>query len=320
MGQELSQPLSPHAPELSSSSSQPPHTSPLIYDKTANNMSNIDMAEDRCGSTASPNERSSTTDLPAETVDTIDHNASDNGIEQNTSDDANPLSDTFEQQLSYRRELRPMREGKRYLPSTWVDADKTGDFDPREEARQARARRKKAKLSQRKKFDWNAAEHIKGPDADRRPAAKTKPILCITFRTSSGKAAFAELCAKHEQSAKQAYGISSKGYCLRKRGGADDSGDTEGVYAAGVRVSASELLLNLKNQPAGRGCLTCLAGAQRCSLLDNEHSWPCDDCKESGDDCQLIQVSGPLVQGKVCGLTMSPGARAQTGVHALRIH
>lgn len=106
-------------------------------------MSDIDMAEDRCGSTASPNKRSSTTDLPAETVDTIDHSASDTGIEQNTSDDTNPLSDTFEQQLSYRRELRPMREGKRYLPSTWVDADKTGDFDPREEARQARARRKK---------------------------------------------------------------------------------------------------------------------------------------------------------------------------------
>lgn len=320
MGQELSQPLSPHAPELSPSSSQPPHKSSPIYNKITNNMSDNDMTEDRHGSTASPTERSSITDLPTETVDTIDHSADDKGIEQNTSDDTNSLSDAFEQQLSYRRELRPMREGKRYLPSTWVDADKTGDFDPREEARQARARRKKAKLSQRKKFDWNAAEHIKEPDADRRPAAKTTPILCITLRTSSGKAAFAELCAKREQNAKQACDIPSKGYCLRNRGGADDGRDTEGAYAAGVRVSDSESSLDLSNQPAGRGCLTCLAGSQRCSLLDNEHSWPCDDCKESGDDCELIQVSCPLVQGKVCGLTMSPGARAQTGVHALRIH
>jgi len=285
-----------------------------------NNMDDSDMADDRCGSTASPNERSSTTDLPAETVDTTDHSADDNGVEQNTSDDTNPLSDTFEQQLSYRRELRPMREGKRSLPSTWVDADKTGDFDPQEEARQARARRKKAKLSQRKKFDWSAGEHTKEPDSSRRPAAKTRPIFCITFRTASAKAAFAELCAKSEQKAEQACGISLTGYSLRKRGGIDNGRDTEGAYASGVRLSASEAPLDLRNQPAGRGCLTCLAGAQRCSLLDNEHSWPCDDCKEAEDDCQLIQVSGPSYQGKVYRLTICPGTGAQTQVHALRVY
>lgn len=278
------------------------------------------MTEVQYGSTASPNERSSTADLPVGTVETSDHSADDNGIEQNTSDDTNPLSDTFEQQLSYRRELRPMREGKRSLPSTWVDADKTGDFDPHEEARQARARRKKAKLSQRKKFDWNAASHTNESDADRRSAAKTRPISCITFRTSSGKAALAELCAKSKQKEEQACGVSLTGYCLRKRGGADDGRDTEGLYVAGVRVSASESPLDLRNQPAGRGCLTCLAGAQRCSLLDNEHSWPCDDCKEGGDDCQLIQVSGLSVQGEMYRLTMCPGTRAQTGMHALRLH
>ena len=321
MGQELSQPLSPHAPVLSPFSSQSQHSSSLIYDKTANDMDDNDMAEDQYGSTASPNERSSsTTDLPAEKVDTTDHSADDHGIEQNTSDDTNPLSDTFEQQLSYRRELRPMREGKRSLPSTWVDADKTGDFDPHEEARQARARRKKAKLSQRKKFDWNAGEHTKELDSSRRPAAKTRPIFCITFKTSSGRAAFAELCAKSEQKAEQAYGASLTGYCLRKRGGTDDGRDTEGAYALGVRLSASEAPLDLRNQPAGRGCLTCLAGAQRCSLLDNEHSWPCDDCKEAGDDCQFIQVSGPSYQSKVYRLTICPGTGAQTQVHALRVY
>jgi hypothetical protein len=303
MGQELSQPLSPHAPELSPFSSQPPHASSLIYDKTINNMGDIGMddndmddtniVEDRYGSTASPNERSSTTGLPAETVDTTDYSIVENVVEQNTSDDTNPLSDTFEQQLSYKRELRPMREPKRSLPNTWVDADTTGDFDPHEEARQARARRKRAKLSTRKKFDWNAGEPTNDAEANRRAAAKTRPILRITFRTSSEKAGFAELCAKAEQKAEQACECSSTGYHLRKRGGEDDGSDTNDLYATGVRVSASEAPLDLKNQPAGRGCLTCLAGAQRCSLLDNEHSWPCDDCEEGGDDCQLIQVSGP---------------------------
>jgi len=347
MGQELSQPLSPHAPELSPFSSQLPHTSSLIYDKTTKNMddanmSDVDMAEDPYGSTASPNERSSTTDLPAETVDTTDHSTVDNATEQNisddtsppldttdqstvdnvtepnTSDDTNPPSDTLEPQWSYKRELRPMREPKRSLPNTWVDADTTGDFDPHEEARQARERRKRAKLTKRKKFDWNAGEHTNGPESNRRHAAKTRPIFCIKFNTSAGKTAFAELCAKSEQKA-ESYDISWTGYHLRKRGGTDDGRDIDGVDATGVRVVASEAPLDLRNHPAGRGCFTCLAGAQRCSLLDNEHSWPCDDCNESGDDCQLIEVCNPSFQSKTCELTISAGTRAQAGVYALRI-
>jgi hypothetical protein len=287
-------------------------------------VDDIDMAEDQYGSTASPEQRSSTTDLPSETVDTTDYSTADNAIQQDTSDDTNPLSDTFEQQQQepfYKRELRPMREPKRSLPNTWVDADTTGDFDPNEEARQARERRKKAKLSQRKKFDWNAGENTRESDNNRRPAAKTRPILCITFRTSSGKAAFAERCAKYEREAEEAYAISLAGYSLRKRGDTDDGRDIDCANATGVvRASASEAPLDLKNQPAGRGCLTCLAGAQRCSLLDNEHSWPCDDCEESGDDCQLIQVSGSPFQSTVCKLTMSAGTRAQIGVYALPVY
>jgi hypothetical protein len=282
----------------------------------------IDMAEDRYGSTASPQERSSTTDLPSETIDTTDYSTV---VEHDTSDDTNPLSETFEQQQQqepfYKRELRPMREPKRSLPNTWVDADTTGDFDPQEEVRQARERRKKAKLSQRKKFDWNAGDSTNEANASRRPAAKTRPILCITFGTSSGKAAFAERCAKYEREAEEAYAISLAGYSLRKRGDTDDGRDIDCANATGVvRASASEAPLDLKNQPAGRGCLTCLAGAQRCSLLDNEHSWPCDDCEESGDDCQLIQVSAPSFQGKLCRLTISPGTRTQARVHALPMY
>ena len=282
-------------------------------------MDDSDMAEDRYGSTVSPNKRSSTTDLPAGTVDTTDHSTVDNGADLDISDDTNLLSDTFEQQLSYKRELRPMREPKRSLPNTWVDADTTGDFDPHEEARQARARRKKAKLSQRKKFDWNIGEHTNDPDANRRAAAKTRPILRITFRTSSGKAAFGDICAKAEQEAEQAFDVSLTGYHLRERGGTDDGRDTNGLHATGVGVIASEMPLDLKNQPAGRGCLTCLAAVQRCSLLDNEHSWPCDDCNESGDDCQLLQVRVPTFQGKT-ELTIASGAGAQARVHALPVY
>jgi hypothetical protein len=295
-----------------------------MYDKTTNNMDDmddVDMAEDQYGLTASPQERSSTTDLPSETVDTTDYSTVDNVTEQNTSDDTNPLSETFEQpQLKpfYKRELRPMREPKRCLPNTWVDADMTGDFDPHEEARQARERRKKAKLSQRKKFDWNTGDNTNVSDINRRPAAKARPILCITFGTSSGRAAFSELDAKSEQKAEQAYAVSLAGYSLRKRGGTDDGRDIVGADATSVRVKATDL--DLKNQPAGRGCWTCLAGAQRCSLLDNEHSWPCDDCEESEDDCQLIQVNVPSFQGEVYGLTATPGTGSQARMHALPVY
>jgi hypothetical protein len=212
-----------------------------------------------------------------------------------------------------------MRESKRAVPNTWVDADTTGDFDPREEGRQARARKKKAKLSQRKKFDWNALEHTNRLGNDLRHAVKPRPTLCISFKITESKAAFAEIIAKSEQKAEQACDDFLTGYHLRKRGGTDDGRDPTGVESAGVRVIASETPLDLKNQPAGRGCMDCLAKVQRCSLLDNEHSWPCDECNDSGDDCQLIQVSDSSCLGKVCGLTLSTGTRAQTGMHTLPI-
>ena len=317
MGQELSQPLGPHAPNISPISLDA--TSSLIYDKTTGNMSDDAMADDRYDSVISSNKHSSTTDISAERSDSIGHGANDNAAELDISDDTNAFSETIEQPAFYKRELRPTRGSKRAVPNTWVDADNTGDFDPREEGRQARARRKKAKLSQRKKFDWNALEHTSRLVNDLRHAAKPRPILCISFKTTESKAAFAEMCAKSEQKAGHACDDFLTGYHLRKRGGTDDGRDPTGVEFAGVRVIASETPLDLKNQPAGRGCMDCLAKVQRCSLLDNEHSWPCDECNDSGDDCQLIQVSDPSCLGKVCYLTLSTGTRAQIGMHTLPI-
>jgi hypothetical protein len=319
MGQELSQPLSPHGPNISPISSEGPHTSSLLYDNTINTMSDGSMVEDRCGSTTSPNEGSSQTDLSAGRVDSSNNNAVNNAAELDIPDDTNPLSDTFEQKAFYQRELRPMRESKRTLPNTWVDADTTGDFDPHGEGRQARARRKKAKLSQRKKFDWNAGQYNPQWGANLRAAAKRRPILRISFRTTAGKAAFAEICANSEQDAEQACDDFLTGYRLRKRGGTDDGRGPTGVDATGVRVIAFETSLELQNQPAGRGCLGCLAKVQKCSLLENEHSWPCNDCDESGDDCQLVQVSDSSSDGIVHELIISTGTETQIGLYALPV-
>ena len=251
------------------------------------------MAENQYDSTISPDKSSSTTFLSRERSESLNHSDDiDNIAELETSDGTNPLSDTFEQQQSeqqplYQRKLRPARLSKRAVPNTWVDADDTGDFDPQEEGRQARARRKMAKFSQRKKFDWNLGEN----DNSFKPAKRTRPIQCITFRASASKAAFAEICAKSEEKADQACTLSLSGYRLRKRCGTGDGMIAGLLDATGVRVIASEPSWDPRNQPAARGCTSCPARGQRCSLLDNEHCWPCDDCNESGDDCQLNQVS-----------------------------
>lgn len=237
---------------------------------------------------------SSDTDLPTKRVDSAtEEEAYGNAAGLNTSDDTQLPSDTFEQQVFYKRELRPLREPKRTAPNTWVDADTTGDFDPHEEARQARVRRKKAKLSHRKKIDWISEGHAHDADNDVNLTAQPRLPLRLSFNTSSGKSAFNELDAKFQREVKPARDHFTAGYQLRKR---DITGEGAnlgiiGAKVAGVRLVGSEQPCDYSNHPVARGCVACLMLVRECSLLRNEHAWPCDECEDDDNDCQLVQVS-----------------------------
>ena len=205
------------------------------------------------------------------------------------SDKTQEAANTTEEPISYKRALRPTRGT---APSTWIDADTTGDFDPLEEARKARPRRKKARLSHRGKNDSTDEEHTHEPAIESEPESPPPPPFCIRFSSSAGKLAFSELCAKVEREVKPSHDNWTTGYQLRKR-----KSPSEGLFSValtvqstGVRVIASEQLCDFTNHPVARGCFDCLALGVRCSLLDDEHSWPCDDCKDNDNDCHLVKV------------------------------
>jgi hypothetical protein len=249
-----------------------------------------------------PEANSSENDFLTERVDSA-HNYEfpDDTGDFDMSDETQQLSDTFEQhpqQPSNKYDLRPGREPKRNLIITWVDGDLTGDFDPREETRQNSSRRKRARHSHRKKINFNPNQHATATGLDTSLLEQPTSCLRLTFSTSSGKARFSELDSKLEQQVKPARDNFTAGYQLRKRDGTGEGSSLKAIDSTptDLRVISSEPLCDYSNHPVARGCLTCLAMGRECSLLKNEHSWPCDDCEEEENDCELVEVSGFFVQ------------------------
>lgn len=254
------------------------------------------MAE-RSDSLPLPDSDSTTIDSPAERTGSSDKDDfSSEPLEPDTPNTTLPPSDALEEQLRPRRELRPSNDFKRVIPSTWIDADDTGDFDPQEENRRSRPCRKRTKLSHRKRFDWTGENTTARLDA--RPQIKTKPEpepeppLCLRFKSSFGKTAFRVLCATLQDEVTPARDHFNEGYELRRRNAVSDGSSLDNARATttGLRVLAAEQNCDYSNHPMARGCLKCMASGLECSLLEDEHSWPCNDCKLEDFECQLFQV------------------------------
>jgi hypothetical protein len=205
------------------------------------------------------------------------------------SEETQETANTTEDPTFFKRKLRPTRGT---APCTWIDADETGDFDPLEDARKARPRRKKAKLSHQGKNDSTDEDHTHEPAIESEPESPPPPPLCIRFNSSAGRVAFSELCAKLDREVKPSHDNWTAGYQLRKR-----KSPSEGLFpgaltvqSTGVRVIASEQLSDFTHHPVARGCFDCLAIGARCSLLDDEHSRPCEECVINDNDCHLVKV------------------------------
>jgi hypothetical protein len=224
------------------------------------------------------------------------------------SDETQETANTIEDPIFFKRKLRPTRGT---APCTWIDADETGDFDPLEDARKARPRRKKAKLSHQGKNDSTDEDHTHEPAIESERELPPPPPLCIRFNSPAGKVAFSELCAKLEREVKPSHDNWTAGYQLRKRKSLSEGLflDALTVQSTGVRVIASEQLSDFTNHPVARGCFNCLAIGARCSLLDDEHSWPCEECVINDNDCHLVKVRRSLVFSAFLRLlTMLTGA------------
>lgn len=259
--------------------------------------------------------------LPVEMIDSpINDAIPSESTLLDTAGNAEPSSELSAEPFFPGRELRPLRDHKRKLPSAWLDKDDTGDFDPDEERRKSKPRKRKIKLSSRQCVDTESC-HTEATSTDVNKETQPRPIVCLSFTTASGKAAFGELCAAHLQQQTLSRDDFTEGYRLRTRKRTRDGNVWEAASSQkpGVRIIANESPADLSNQPAARGCYGCASVGEKCSLLDNEHRWPCDTCKEGGEDCYLITVSLLPPARRCSALTLLPGTPSETVLHALSV-
>ncbi|KXT12765.1 hypothetical protein AC579_669 [Pseudocercospora musae] len=208
----------------------------------------------------------------------------------NFSNQTNPqLSDNLafhDFELS-QRHLRPQCRQKKFT-TTWLDTDTTGDYDPVEDERTNRLKRSRAnargRAAARSAHDAPSSSSTSSviENSCSTEEAVRLPVT-LNLVSTKGRHAFAQKIEDHEKML-QSDGTDEPGYRLRKRA------------TKSHRPSRLEKLsdIDLTAKPLSRGCYACVtlygteSDEHRCSLLDDEKSWPCQACVESTTDCELI--------------------------------
>lgn len=182
-----------------------------------------------------------------------------------------------------RRDLRPQTAKMRF-PSTWIDKDETGNYDPAEKFRR-RKRRSYPKPQGRPRPNdlLNTTDEV--VDRTAYSLRQSSLILKIQFPSEASKSAF----RKHvSHLPPRPHDDFANGYRLRSKAGAlPVQLDAESSLKEEL-TRAANFPENIKGHPFARGCWPCHSLNLRCPLLDDERSWPCYTCLEVGDDCDLI--------------------------------
>lgn len=204
-------------------------------------------------------------------------------------DEAEDELDDFE---PFKYHLRPQsREQRNTFMRTWIDQDDTGNYgekDPNEENRKTRNRKSRLKLRLRSDAFISPDDIDDGMAYDERPPKVIpKLLVTLTFASEAGKTQAEDILTKPPKQSQTQDEVSPNGYRLRKRGASLST-----RYYSECNLDKSrfdpDLPDNLTGHPAVRGCWECLGLGVECSLLDNEHAWPCRLCCADDHDCDLI--------------------------------
>ena len=176
--------------------------------------------------------------------------------------------------------LRPQNREQGAFPSTWMDKDETGDYDPTEEQRQLRLKRRRTKGPVKIRCPFESDDET---EKETKKPRLELPSLEVSwkFKADEVKANFAHLVQNWSSAQGQ---TRNEGYQLRKR---NSTIGMHGYTTLGLEYKL-DLPENLTGWPIARGCHDCAAFGHRCSLLDDERSWPCRICTEESWECCLI--------------------------------
>ncbi|MCJ1297426.1 hypothetical protein MMC08_000212, partial [Hypocenomyce scalaris] len=220
------------------------------------------------------------------------------------------IADFFQSKYNFRSGAR---ESIKNL-STWVDQDKSGDYDPDSKKIQpvVTPRRKREPLA--KHGEQYERTKPKKPRTNTwqfgRRNGQTFPFT-FKFNSDAGQALLEELSvapdnwlsqpsynedsdpssswwsASGESFQTENTSYSSQPYSLRKQPRSHLGGPSHrfGDHASQNIPGLDEVTLG---HPAARGCKGCLELRIPCTLLKEGYTYPCEDCVEDGMECELI--------------------------------
>ncbi|KAJ9623486.1 hypothetical protein H2203_005748 [Taxawa tesnikishii (nom. ined.)] len=210
-------------------------------------------------------------------------------------------------QPEYAYELRPgfrNASGDRMF-STWIDKDESGNYDPAEERRRTVRKRKTGGdsiIDLRKHLFAKGSSGDEGGLEGGRP--KRHKHASLLARRQAGASFVVTLPMRSDKARNLLRWMPDnwpEGHrnTLETGIGCEDheidwpidslyGSSSEREYKLRSRRSQKQERPDLSGHPAARGCWGCAELSIRCSLLDNELSWPCQTCAEGDVDCELV--------------------------------
>jgi hypothetical protein len=168
----------------------------------------------------------------------------------------------------------------RLITGACMDVDRSGDYDPEEEARKAKLERAKAR--ERKK---QAKKARRQPDKIPKCIVRLKfrafgTVMNITDGIQNWPDDWSDVGSEEEEEVFPTvrYRRRSPGWTAQR-----PIKDPKGI------------LDDITGYPFARGCKSCRRNGQRCAMIDGD-TWPCDQCDNQGLDCEPIIL--PVEKGK----------------------
>ena len=204
------------------------------------------------------------------------------------------LSDTAEESLASKYDLRIEVREKNHVPTTYLDQDDSGTFDPAYKKPPECIPTTRKKRERRERIDDVIPKRIKTNTWQGGRWAGRELPLVLKFTSEHARAALKAFGPSLDHWPQRLLDLEGNSpidwpksqvqpYGLRERTRCGISDFANAVGDDDLRLE--DIMLGY---PAYRGCKTCFEWGFRCPLLDEGSKYPCAECAADNTECELI--------------------------------
>ncbi|KAI4124554.1 MAG: hypothetical protein LQ347_005694 [Umbilicaria vellea] len=220
------------------------------------------------------------------------------------------IADFFQSKYNFRTATRNSVKGL----TTWLDQDRSGDYDPDLKTAQPEVASKRKREPPAGLRDESGQVKLKKPRTNTwqfgRRNGQSCPIT-LRFASATGRASLKKLCEAPDNGLSQPSQSETGDFCTSwwsANGNSFETDDTShssepyslrtqsrnrnGIGSHHFENRTSQLIVGLDEitlgHPAARGCKGCLGLGIHCTLLKEGYTYPCADCVEDDMECELV--------------------------------